>query len=105
MGIVITNNILFKFSLTNSTLCDFCGQSLEDKKHLFRECEQTQHFWTNKLNRNVFNFGLDFENISLGIPDLKQTKHQLTIFYRQQNTIFFHVNVKKHQFSTITKTI
>ena len=45
MGIVRTNKELFKFSLTNSTLCDFCGQSLEDKKHLFWECEYTQNLW------------------------------------------------------------
>jgi len=44
MGIVRTYKELFKFSLTNSTLCDLCGQSLEDKIHLFWECEYTQNF-------------------------------------------------------------
>ena len=32
MGIVRTNKKLFKFSLTKSSICDFCGQSLDDKK-------------------------------------------------------------------------
>ena len=77
MGIVRTNKELFKFSLVNSTLCDFCGQVPENIRHLFWECQHVQTFWVNLSNAfNVCNINVDinFLNISLGMPALKQHK-------------------------------
>ena len=50
MRIVRTNKELFKFSLVNSTLCDFCSQTTETTYHLFWECSHTQELWRNILN-------------------------------------------------------
>ena len=84
MGIVRTNKELFKFSLVNSTLCDFCGQATESIKHLFWECHHSQALWANLRNAlNTCNIPVDINilNISLGMPTLKQHKTPINYIF------------------------
>ena len=65
----------FKFSMVNSTLCDFCGHTSENICHLFWECEQTQAFSVKLLNALEachINVDINFTSISLGILNIKQ---------------------------------
>ena len=82
MGIIRTNKELFKFSMVNSTLCDFCGHTAENICHLFWECEHTQAFWvklSNALEACHINVDINFTNISLGILNIKQ--HKIPVNY------------------------
>ena len=77
MKIVKTNQELFNYSLVNSTLCEFCCQNTETVIHLFWECQYAQHIWTNIQNiltENSISVRLNFESISLGLPEQKQYK-------------------------------
>ena len=95
MRIVRTNKDLFKFSLANTTLCDFCGRRTECLHHLFWECEYTQGFWTqvsNTLKNLRLDINITFENISLGIPSLKQ--HKIPINYILMTAKYYIFNCK-----------
>ena len=77
MRIVRTNKELFKYNIVSSTLCDFCGQYPESVRHVFWECEYAQTLWTHLSNTLIslnINIDINFQNISLGIPKLKQHK-------------------------------
>ena len=45
MRIIATNDMLLKFKIKTSNVCDFCNMHVETAKHLFWECRHTQHFW------------------------------------------------------------
>jgi len=119
MGIVRTNKELFKFSLVTSTLCDFCGLVPENTRHLFWECQHVQTFWANLSN--VFsicniNVDINFLNISLGMPNIKQHKTPINyilmlakyyifrckclqekpIFCHFKNYFKYKLNIEKH---------
>ena len=119
MGIVRTNKDLFKFKLVNSSLCDFCGQSPEDIYHLFWGCHYSQIFWVslaNILSTCNIDVDINFANIALGIPALKQNKTPINYslllakYYlfrckcRQERLVYNHfkdylkekINVEKH---------
>ena len=78
----IVNKELFKFSMVNSTLCDFCGHTSENICHLFWECEHTQACWvklSNALEACNINVDNNFTSISLGILNIKQ--HTIPVTY------------------------
>ena len=43
---IITNEHLYRWKKTESSLCTFCEKSVETYKHLFVECEQVKPLWT-----------------------------------------------------------
>ena len=82
MGIIRTNKELYKFSLTNSTLCDFCNTRQDSIYHRFWECECIQQLWNDLktfLQERHINIELNFKNVSLGIHGL--LRHKLSINY------------------------
>ncbi|KAH3892519.1 hypothetical protein DPMN_016637 [Dreissena polymorpha] len=63
--IIATNKYLFKCKLSNSNLCDFCGENIETIEHLFWECKHTQHIWNQLvsfLEQQQLNVKLSFLN-------------------------------------------
>ena len=43
--IVFTNKALYKMSVVDSLMCNFCGKSEESLEHLFIYCEISKNFW------------------------------------------------------------
>ena len=69
MQIVPTNMFLHHCHIISSSLCDFCGMNVECLKHLFWECPNVQHFWSNLkrfLTENNIEVCIDFRMISFG---------------------------------------
>lgn len=48
--IIPTNKFLFKCNIEDSALCDFCSMNIQTLNHLFWECPQVQHFWSEVSN-------------------------------------------------------
>ena len=70
MRIIATNDVLLKYNLKTSNICDFCNMQIETAKHLFWECRHTQHFWnelSNFLKIKHMELNLGYELISCGI--------------------------------------
>ena len=67
--IIPTNKRLFKQSIANSNLCDFCSMCIESTEHLFWECNHVQVFWNN-LNHFLTNAHIriqsNFQIVSFG---------------------------------------
>ena len=75
MRIIPTNDVLLKYKIKNSNLCDFCNMNEETNKHLFWECIHTQHFWTELsifLQTKNMNLIFTYETISFGIIKFMQ---------------------------------
>ena len=56
MHILPNNETLFKYGMTESSLCDFCSTSTETNIHLVWGCTHTQPFWcqiNNFLNEKL----------------------------------------------------
>ena len=80
--IIPTNKELYRYKLTNSTLCDFCSMAPDNIKHLFWECPFSQQIWQslqNYIRTKNIQTNIDFKSISLGIPNLR--KHKLALNY------------------------
>ena len=75
MRIIATNDLLLKYNLKASNICDFCNMHVETAKHLFWECRHTQHFW-NELSKYLktkhMELNLSYEVISFGITALNK---------------------------------
>jgi len=72
--IIATNKYLFKCKLSNSNLCDFCGENIETIEHLFWECKHIQPIWNQLasfLEQQQLNVKLSFLSVSFGINSLK----------------------------------
>ena len=81
MRIIAINDLLLKYNLRTSNICDFCTMHVETAKHLFWECRHTLHFWnelSNFLKTKHMDLNLSYEIISFGI----------TTFNQNPNTIF-----------------
>ena len=69
MRIIAANDMLLKYKLKTSNICDFCNMYVDTAKHMFWECRHTQHFWnelSNFLKSKNMDFNLNFELISFG---------------------------------------
>ena len=75
MRIIPTNDVLLKYKIKNSNLCEFCNMNVETNKHLFWECIHTQHFWAKLsmfLQTNNMNLIFTYETISFGLIKFMQ---------------------------------
>ena len=82
MRIIPTNTFLFKCKISNSNLCDFCNRNIETVKHLFWECQHSQHFWSQLktfLSEHNINIDINYKLICLGKQG-GQTKEKLANF-------------------------
>ena len=72
--IIPTNTFLFKCKIANSNLCDFCSSDIETVKHLFWDCQLSQHFWLQLksfLESVNINLLLDYKTICFGTDSAK----------------------------------
>ena len=80
MRIVPTNDLLLKYKIKTSNICDFCNMNVETAKHMFWECRHIQHIWnevtTFLQTKNIY-INLNFEIISFGL--IKNMKNPITI--------------------------
>ena len=82
MRIIPTNTFLFKCKISNSNLCDFCNRNIETIKHLFWECQHSQHFWSQPktfLSEHNINIDINYKLICFGKQG-GQTKEKLANF-------------------------
>ena len=80
MRIIPTNRYLLKCNIGHTALCDFCSMDIETLNHLFWECIQVQHFWTNlSILLQEYNVHIKFNlrYILLGITGKNLTEVQL----------------------------
>ena len=80
MRIIPTNRYLLKCNIGHTALCDFCSMDIETLNHLFWECIQVQHFWTNlSILLQEYNVHIKFNlrYILLGITGKNLTEIQL----------------------------
>ena len=54
-----TNTMLFRYKLSNSNLCDFCGSNIETFHHLFWECTIVQNLWS-ELHSFLLSINIEF---------------------------------------------
>ena len=59
MRILPTNQSLFHFKISESSLCCFCNMQVETLEHLFWECKHVQHLW-NRLGKFLIDKKLIF---------------------------------------------
>ncbi len=82
MNIVATNTYLYKCKIVHSNLCDFCSTAPETVKHLFWQCNATQHFWSQLstyLNDQNVAHKFDWYLICFGQYHIKNTFLNLCI--------------------------
>ena len=116
MRIIPTNDVLLKYKIKSSNLCDFCNMNVETNKHLFWECIHAQHFWVEIANLfRTYNIELriNYEIISFGLIEHIQLPHtkaknfiilcaKYFIFLNKcRNTIPSIVNFKSYLFKQI----
>ena len=78
MRIIPTNTYLFKCKISNSNLCDLCNRNIETVKHLFWECEHSQHFWSQLktfLSEQNINIDMNYKLICFGKQNNKSNEH------------------------------
>ena len=59
MRIVPKYDLVLKYKIKSSNLCDFYNMNIESQKHIFWECNHTQHFWaelTSFLETKIIHF-------------------------------------------------
>jgi len=74
--IVFFNDKLFKFRKVNTTLCDFCNESLDSLEHRLIYCRETQAFWQDvqKLIKAEYNINCNMNNANLIITNICQAE-------------------------------
>ena len=80
MRIVPNNRFLYKWNLTNTSLCDVCTMFVETNKHLFWECQFSRAFWTDLevfLTEKQLTVRLDYKIISLGYTEWSSSSYLL----------------------------
>jgi len=71
---IFTKQRMFKFKMTQSELCDFCGE-IEDVKHVLWQCARASRVWSffNNILRGVdIQLNIQFENLFVGFNPTNQ---------------------------------
>jgi len=96
--IIPTNKFLTKCKLTNSSLRDFCQESVETIDHLFWECKYSQSLWT-ELQKFLKRVKIDIEinktTAFLGNTEIKLHSEVLNFIIILMKVFIFNMKIKK----------
>ena len=87
-----------KCKLTNSSLCDFCQESVESIDHLFWECSYSQILWTELqtfLKRVKIDIVINKTSAFLGNTEIKLHGKVLNFIIILMKVFIFNMKIKK----------
>lgn len=96
--IIPTNTLLYKYKITNSTLCDFCNSDTETLKHMYWECHVIQNFWSRVssfLNQKGFQISLNFRTVCFGIQEKSEDQNLINMIILLAKYYIFKCKIEK----------